>query len=61
MDKQLKPCPFCGIRAYAHKIAGTNLYDAHCGNEDCGVQPRTERCFSREKAVEIWNRRVNNG
>ena len=56
---EIKKCPFCGVRAYAHKIAGTNFYDAHCGNEDCGVQPRTVRCESREKAIKMWNRRVD--
>ena len=60
MKDKLKPCPFCGFRAFAHKMPKIDGYRAYCGNEDCDIQPQTRLCYSREEAVEIWNKRVEN-
>ena len=60
---ELKPCPFCGGRAFIHKSntpLGT-FYFAHCGNEDCPIEPKTHSKYKREHAVEAWNRRVEDG
>lgn len=52
---ELKPCPFCGGFAGAIKdIYGTH-YMIHCNNCDAKTKP----FMQEEKAVEAWNRRVN--
>ena len=62
MDK-LKPCPFCGGEAvivnidfYIDNSGGT--YGIRCTKcRACSSM----RCDSEEKAIEAWNRRVENG
>lgn len=61
---ELKPCPFCGGKAKL-RIASEIWRDgkveiggwkAYC--ENCGIETALE---NREKAVEKWNRRADNG
>ena len=60
---ELKPCPFCGRRAFVRKNKGlkAGTYNVYCGNEDCKVEPITNPYFCKEQAIEAWNRRVNDG
>ncbi len=54
MDTKLKPCPFCGSPAEMKKISGR--WTAKCTKECAGT-----RIFNdQNKAIEAWNKRVNN-
>lgn len=62
-DTKLKPCPFCGGRASANYDSdGVTDYLGHerkwsivCNN-CCAT---TGLCCSGDKAMELWNTRVN--
>ena len=58
---ELKPCPFCGHRAYLGKTTDGLWHYVYCGNEDCDVSPKTKEVNRKEYAIYCWNRRVNNG
>ena len=57
---ELKPCPFCGGKAFSTGVLPTYgfdvMYRAIC--EDCNIS--TPSKWTKEKAIEAWNRRVNN-
>lgn len=58
MNKELKPCPFCGFRA----LIGHHehlWYYVYCGLEDCAVNPKTKSYNRKEYAIMVWNRRVD--
>lgn len=66
---ELKPCPFCGGKAYFIATSGVSGYIACIG--DCGIHtgtfwddpmtaPKDEREKWRDIAVRAWNRRVTN-
>lgn len=59
MSETIKRCPCCGARAVAKKMIhkGTEAWIVEC--TDCGVQ--THPAFSRDKALENWNRREGKG
>lgn len=59
---ELKPCPFCGGKAFVHHVIGgyRDLYRVHCGNEDCPTETATKWQWKKEQAIEAWNRRVDN-
>lgn len=68
MDKQaLKPCPFCGgIAILESDIKYYKYYEAYFKREKvkCSVcRAETKLCIEIEntKAIDLWNRRVNNG
>lgn len=57
MAEQLKPCPFCGSKAYVRVVPYAQNkcnYAVHC--EKCGVGfmllPR------KRDAIAVWNKRV---
>ena len=66
---ELKPCPFCGGEAtpvYCNKggvYTSNILYSTKRGTikcKKCGIKlPHNYAKISR--AIEVWNRRVNNG
>ena len=60
----LKRCPFCGGKALlSHDYEGTGASYVRC--QKCGLESiRFIRAFdtaSDDRAVEYWNRRVNDG
>ena len=59
---ELKPCPFCGGKALlSHDHAGIGASYIRC--EKCGLESirflKSFEIASDDKAVEFWNRRVN--
>lgn len=69
MNKQLKPCPFCGGKAHIRKVtenAGCVHYETVCVLcKDCGAQSVRKisdwyyGCYcSDEEIAELWNRRI---
>lgn len=52
---KLKSCPFCGGFAGVIKDTYDTHYMIHCNNCDA----KTKTFMQEEKAVEAWNRRVN--
>ena len=61
---ELKPCPFCGGKALlSHDHAGIGASYIRC--EKCGLESirflKSFEIASDDKAVEFWNRRVNDG
>ena len=58
---ELKPCPFCGGKAFAINNIPTYgeevMFYASC--ESCRV--RTPLKWTIEKAIEVWNRRAEDG
>ena len=60
MKTELKPCPFCGSAVCEENIwehSGGGYYQVQC--ENCGSM--TDFVFGRDKAIEAWNRRAENG
>ena len=53
MTEILKPCPFCG--GEAELSSGYDCYFVSCSL--CKAQ--TEWDMYKEKAIELWNRRIN--
>ena len=59
MNNELKPCPFCGWRAFIGKTKSEHpYYWVYCGLENCSVNPKTKAFNRKEYAIEVWNRRV---
>lgn len=66
MNNKLKPCPFCGGEART----GTKTFDifniaayVYCTRCNCRTRliEASVNISARDKAVEIWNKRVENG
>ena len=60
-ETKLKPCPFCGGKAYIHDAIcddGAYLFTfVQCHTCKANI----EGFSSKEKAIEAWNRRTENG
>lgn len=60
-NMQIKPCPFCGGKAYSHKSNRFNWY-VFC-HECCistdGMMLYGERPKSEQQAIDFWNTRNN--
>ena len=59
---ELKPCPLCGGQALlSHDYEGTGASYVRC--QKCGLESirfiRSFEIASDDRAVEYWNRRVN--
>ncbi len=67
-ETKLKPCPFCGGEAMIIKrksnAAGSKfVYRVQCcaDEEDgCSCIPKTWNYYTKEEAIEAWNRRAEN-
>ena len=68
---ELKPCPFCGHKA-SMKHGCYNLFGAYGTVDDdrkwfgvycfeCGVSQPKRKYDAKEKAIEAWNRRADDG
>lgn len=67
MDVSVKPCPFCGeegaVMAVYEWVLGAKRvkYVPMCMNMQCFLNFNTMGFETAEKAIEAWNRRVDNG
>lgn len=52
--EELKPCPFCGGKAWVQHFPLSDTYEVRCS--DCNIG--TCMLLHRDIAVEMWNRRV---
>ena len=60
---ELKPCPFCGFRAYYYQKAFLDEEGKEKGTAHTVI---CENCFAKivyhtEDVIWMWNRRVDNG
>ena len=55
---ELKPCPFCGKTPVIYRGTFSEKYRVRC-EKGCGVE--TAPFGLKERAIEAWNRRVDNG
>jgi Lar family restriction alleviation protein len=53
MSAELKPCPFCGGKAYRDRVDDKPLFWVAC--LECGIDGRI--CESEPEAITAWNRR----
>jgi hypothetical protein len=63
MDKQLKPCPFCGGEAIVVKVQ-KDIYAVGCTEENiCPgyVWKLAPIYYGKACAIEYWNRRLDDG
>lgn len=58
MTRELKPCPFCGGKAYYWRGNESGLYRVGCNNGSCrGYVMDDIKRISLENVVEAWNTR----
>ena len=57
MQNELRPCPFCGKTPKIHRSVFSEQYRIRCEN-GCGAE--TAPFGTKDKAIEKWNRRVDN-
>lgn len=56
---KLKPCPFCGGKAYIQRLAmGALPYFVECGDESCIANGISTSFKTERKAAEAWNKRA---
>lgn len=55
IEREIKPCPFCGGPAVVDNLLDDNDYYVHC--RDCEVQQIANH--SHEAAIELWNNRTH--
>ena len=61
MKTDLKPCPFCGGKAWKTVWRNADLkpmYQISCPNEECSIQPFTDYWVDEDYVVREWNRRA---
>ena len=54
---QVKPCPFCGVKPSAVRVALTGLVRLVCTNPACGVLLETKAAADAAAAAALWNER----
>lgn len=61
-DYELKPCPFCGGKAtFVYEMPQGTMMCRKCGARVAIFSDAYEQGDCRDKAIEAWNRRVDNG
>ena len=61
MSELLKPCPFCGGKAYLIHEESDGLWEIGCNNLRCKLFVYTNDIYDKKKAIAAWNRRDNGG
>lgn len=65
MNKELKPCPFCGGKAVIHVSDGVRVICTVCEAKTRtlvdGLSQGKPTGGSVGKVIELWNRRANDG
>lgn len=58
MEKELKPCPFCGMKLY--HVLGKRVNRFYNGEPTMYKHPRTNKCLLgvEWKEIEIWERDI---
>lgn len=58
-EQELKPCPFCGGKAYIEYFTPTGVWLIHCPKCNALFSKCTEAENTGKKAtMNLWNRRV---
>ena len=60
---EIKPCPFCGKKPKLDRISDNYadaLYQIGCRYSLCNAKPNVIK-IGKERAIEAWNRRNENG
>ena len=57
---ELKPCPFCGSEALVHKMDRLTTKDRYFFKLECKKCGACQERQTKEKAIEAWNKRVEN-
>ena len=57
----LKLCPFCGGKAVLTESVNTQTFRVECMNSGCYCYKTLVSFPDKEKAIEAWNRRADNG
>lgn len=59
---ELKPCPFCGGKAkFIYAMPYNAVRCVKCKVFGTTVVDRYEQQDGKERAIQLWNRRVNDG
>ena len=59
---ELKPCPFCGCTAIINHKEAIEAWIVECSNNSCPASYMIGNYYDTEnEAVEVWNRRADNG
>jgi Lar family restriction alleviation protein len=57
-NEELKPCPFCGEKAYIIHEESDGLWEIGCHNQKCKLIVYTRDIYDKKEAIAAWNKRV---
>lgn len=57
MSEELKTCPFCGGKAEITNYPN-GWWSIGCENKDCNMVTMTPMTPTKERAIELWNKRA---
>ena len=61
MNRELKPCPFCGSEA-VETYNMSYLFQIYCSNDECILNELIMTGMqTEEEAAEVWNKRYERG
>lgn len=58
---ELKPCPFCGSKSFLVESVNAQTFRVECMNSSCYCYKTWVHFSSKDRAIEAWNRRAENG